>query len=150
MTCDIWKVITDRLHLTLDKWHLAPHTWNVTPDTWLVVNIVSSFFFYRSRTNDVFKIWRKRMNHWLIQLLCNKAVCNTAPASLGLLIRGLKCEQKNSTVFLFKFPDFKTFFSPKLRKKRRKKVYMFALRISWANIYIRFRYFLLLDHLGKS
>ena len=70
----MWHVTCDTWHMTRDMWHMTRDTWHVTHDTWLVwggehslkisAPLLLPFVIY-----DIMKIWRKRMNEWMNELM---------------------------------------------------------------------------------
>ena len=71
-------------HMTPDTWHMTPDTWHLTSETRYMTHVggwrlSQSFSFW---INGVLKIWRKRMT--LSELMSDKCVCGTAPATPGL------------------------------------------------------------------
>ena len=76
--------------VTRDRWHMTHDMWHETHDTWFGVNILSKFQLSSSKHFDIYvpvNIWKKRMTDWLNELMNDKSVCRTAPATPGLLIR---------------------------------------------------------------
>ena len=60
MTCDTW-------HVTLDMWHVTHDTWQVG-EGWPSRKIVASQLLLFG-SEGILKIWRKRLTHWLSQLI---------------------------------------------------------------------------------
>ena len=69
-------------HVTRETWHVTRDTWHMTHDTFRGVNILSKF---QLPSSYIMKIWRKRMNRLINQLINDEAVYRTAPATPGLL-----------------------------------------------------------------
>ena len=86
---DMWQVTPDRWHLTCDTWHVTPDTWHVTRDMFGVVNILSKFHLPNSYRLWFMILWRSGgkgwLNQWINELINDKAVYRTAPATSGLL-----------------------------------------------------------------
>ena len=71
-------------------WHVTRDTWHVTRDTWQVWGGEHSLKISAPKLllfviYDIMNIWRKRLTESVNQLMCNEAVCRTAPATPGLL-----------------------------------------------------------------
>ena len=86
MTCDIW-------HVTCDMWHVTRDMWHMTCDMLWGVNILSTFplpSFYGLWFMIFWRLGGKGSRTDLInQLINDKGVCRTAPATPGLLNIGL-------------------------------------------------------------
>ena len=83
VTCDTWQV-------TGDRWQVTRDTWHVTCDMFGEVNILSKFQLPSSYRLWFMILWRSggkgSPTELINQLMSNKAVCRTAPATPGLLI----------------------------------------------------------------
>ena len=87
VTGDTKLVKPDTWHVTHDTWHVTQDTWHLTHNTWLgeqyLKRQVSKYYNFGEPL-----FWRyfykRSVSH-----LNDKAVCRTAPATLGLSIRGL-------------------------------------------------------------
>ena len=77
---------TKMWHMTPDTWHVTPDTWHLTCDTWWGVNILSKCQLSSSQGLGVMMLWRFGGKCWLSNLIGNRGVCKTAPATSGLLI----------------------------------------------------------------
>ena len=115
VTCDMWHMTHDRweevnllskallpsyysLGVRVDMWHMTCATWDLTPDMW---HLTYDMFHLTHRgwwtlcKNFKFLaltvwVWRfcedsKQKDHLLNQLISEKGVCRTAPATQGLL-----------------------------------------------------------------
>ena len=82
---DMWQVTRDRWHVTGEMWKVTGDRWHMTPGVgWTFSQNFSSLAWFGSY--DVLKIWRKRIIYSVNQLMNDKAVRGTAPATPGLLI----------------------------------------------------------------
>ena len=70
--------------MTYDTWHVTCEPWHV----WGGVNILSKFQLLPFVIYDIMKIWRKRMNELMNELINYETVYRTALATPGLLNSG--------------------------------------------------------------
>ena len=88
---DMWHLTCDTWHVTPDTWHMTPNIWDVSRDTQGVMKIVSKFQLPRSFGLGVkvsWRFWTKGwLAEWMNESIIDEAVCRTAPATPGLLIR---------------------------------------------------------------
>ena len=88
----IVKKKSDIWHMTCDTWHVTHDTWHVTRDTLGGMNILSKFQLpssYRLWFMILWKYWGKgSLTYQMNELISDKAVYRTAPATPGLLIIG--------------------------------------------------------------
>ena len=97
ISCNLWKVLRDRsvspFRNCADPWQLTPDMWQVTLNTWHMTHgggwTISQNFSSLALT--VWDLWCledwEENDHRLNESISNKAVCRTAPATLGLLIK---------------------------------------------------------------
>ena len=81
---------TDIWHAPLDMWHVTHDTWYVTRHRWGEVNLLSKLKLSSSYGLGMKVFWRFGEKGWFIQfinyqLIRDKRVCKTAPATPGLL-----------------------------------------------------------------
>ena len=98
MTCDTW-------HVTRDIWHMTCDTWHVTFDMLWGVNILSKFQLPSSYRLWFMILWRFGGKVPLMSnLMSNRGVCRTAPATPGLLKILIKYEEWSSNSIQLKAP----------------------------------------------
>ena len=86
MTCNTWDVTCDIWHVTGDSWHMTYDTWHMTHGVSRTFPQNFSYLYFTGLGVMMYlKIWWKKMNHWMNQLMKHEDVCRTAPATLGLL-----------------------------------------------------------------
>ena len=99
MICDIWHMTRDMWHVTCDMWHVTCYMLHVTFDTWHVTLDtgqvgagepslkISAPQLLQFGSDGGLKIFSQSITDWVIQLINNKGVCRTAPATPVLLTR---------------------------------------------------------------
>ena len=77
MTCDMWHMTRDMWHVTRDMWHVTCcGGWTFSQNFSSLAFTVCDLRFYEDLEEKA---------HGLTDLINNKAVCRTAPATPGLL-----------------------------------------------------------------
>ena len=70
---------------TCDTWHVTQDTWHVTHDGWREVNLISKIQLPRSYSLGLKMFWRYFHNDLINELVNDKGVCRTVPATQGLV-----------------------------------------------------------------
>ena len=135
-TCDMW-------HVTRDMWHVTRDMWQVTRDTWHVTHLGGWTFSqnFSSLALTICDLWYYEdleekddwLNQWMNELISDKTVYRTAPATPGLLIIILlshgvilfgfrKGETEN---FIYQFRAISSFLINLLNTRDRKILFTF-------------------------